>query len=420
MAMDPNTVQMEALRRKNAGDPRPLPQIVQELMATAEAAQPVPVEAPVAEVTPTPAQPVPVGQPVEVRPAMPPMATPFNPVERARAAAAPEPAPQSAPTISATDAAVKNAQDKRDPLAASMASQQDIVEKARKAEFDAIGQIREQVGVDRRVDELLKKREERYAQREAEIAKDEKLQAWNALAMAGFKMAQSTSPYFAAALSEGLQAGLEGFNASKAAAAEKKARLEDAKDAVALDRIESEDRMEARAIADRSAGEAAGVRALEQRAKMLEVAIAETREPLIRQKYQAELQQIYTNIASTKYRDALAGRADARAARAAAGDSGSAAYMKAYRSGIADEAEYGRKFAEGAMEQSDLRPGDPGYSAAFQAAVSEGRSIFRNSNPQWSGIANAVEGVQPVERPKNAAPAPAQKKEESWWDRIFG
>ena len=420
MEMDPNTVQMEALRRKNAGDPRPLPQIVQELMATAEAAQPVPVEAPVAEVTPTPAQPVPVGQPVEVRPAMPPMATPFNPVERARAAAAPEPAPQSAPTISATDAAVKNAQDKRDPLAASMASQQDIVEKARKAEFDAIGQIREQVGVDRRVDELLKKREERYAQREAEIAKDEKLQAWNALAMAGFKMAQSTSPYFAAALSEGLQAGLEGFNASKAAAAEKKARLEDAKDAVALDRIESEDRMEARAIADRSAGEAAGVRALERNALMLENAIKETREPRIRAKMDAELQETYARIASIKYRDALAGRADARAARAAAGDSGSAAYAKAYRSGIADEAEYGRKFAEGVMEKSDLRPGDKGYTEAFQSAVSEGRSIFRNSNPQWEGIANTVEKVPTIERPKAPAAAPAKKKEESWWDRIFG
>ena len=419
MAVDPSNVQMQALRMKNAGDPRPLPEIIQTLMASSDAAPPAPVEAPTATVEPTPAQPVPVGQPVDVRVAVPPMATPFSPVDKARAAAAPAAAQPAAPaaTVSATDAAVKNAADKRDPVAAALAQQEDRMRVARQTEMDAIAKIREDTGVDRRYEEFFKKREERYAQREAELAADQKKQAWDALAMAGFKMAQSTSPYFAAALAEGLQTGLEGYNSAKASAAEKKARLEDARDSVALDRIASEDRAEARALSDRAAGEEAGIRDLETRAKALQLAITETREPLMRQKLQLELASIQQSMD-------LARQANARAwgsyNRAAAGDSGSGALLKAYTSGIAGEAEYGRKFAEGAMEGSDLRPGDPGYATAFQSAVAEGRSIFRNSNPQWMGVANKVEGVQSLERPKNAPAQAAPKKEESWWDRIFG
>ena len=67
--MDMN-VQAEALRRKNAGDPRSIAEIVAELSVAPAAPQ-------AAAVNPTPASPVPVGQPVEIAPqpaAVPPMA----------------------------------------------------------------------------------------------------------------------------------------------------------------------------------------------------------------------------------------------------------------------------------------------------------------------------------------------------------
>ena len=70
------------------------------------------------------------------------------------------------------------------------------------------------------------------------------------------------------------------------------------------------------------------------------------------------------------------------------------------------------------MEGSDLRPGDPGYMQAYQTAVSEGRSIYRNSNPQWSSLANQAEGVTTLQRPKTAPPPAPKKKEESFFSRL--
>lgn len=417
MALDPNQIQMQALRMKNAGDPRPIPQIVQQLMQSAEAAPPAPIEAPVQEVTPTPATPVPVGEPVAVRPAVPPMSTPFNPVDRAREAAAPQ-AGNPVAAVSATDAAVENAQQRGAPESDYLTRAREAIRSSRQAELDEIRAIREQIGVDPREEEILSRREDRLAKQEASIAEDEKLQAWNALAMAGFKMAQSASPYFAAALSEGLQAGLEGYNASKAAAAEKKARLEDARDTIGLERIASERRAEGEAMSDRDRADAVALRELQAQAAALDMQIKAEREPLVRREMQLQLQNIQSQISDRSARLGLAYRADARAAAAARGGGGDA-FARAYQSGISSEAEYGRKYAEKAMEMSDLRPGDPGYAQQFQAAVSEGRTVYRNSNPQWSGIANKVEGVQTLARPKGAAiPAPVKREEDSWWSRL--
>lgn len=86
------------------------------------------------------------------------------------------------------------------------------------------------------VEAILGKREKRYAEQLAEVEEDKKKAGWEALAMAGFRMAQSQSPYFMSALATGMEAGLNGFNASKAARAEKKARLQTAEEDVVLAR----------------------------------------------------------------------------------------------------------------------------------------------------------------------------------------
>jgi len=90
---------------------------------------------------------------------------------------------------------------------------------------------------------------------ESELAR--KQQMWLALALAGAKMAQSQSPYFASALAEGMQSGIVGFDKARAEAAERKARL--------LDKQEGID--EAREAARLAAGRAAiGVRQAAQTA----------------------------------------------------------------------------------------------------------------------------------------------------------
>lgn len=413
--MDRNAIQMQALRLKNAGDPRPLPQIIQELTAAAPDAPPAPVEAPVAEVEASPASPVSVGQPVAVRTQVPPMTTPFSPVDRARAAT-PEPAPQpggQAATVNATDAAVQNAQQRGAPEADYLTRARENIRLARQEEMDRVARVREETGVDPHEEEFFRRREERYAKQEADLGEEEKLQAWNALAMAGFKMAQTTSPYFTAALAEGLQAGLQGYNSSRAEAAEKRARLEDARDTIGLERLNAKRRNEDRALGDMERSDAAAIRALQAEANALDMQLKSEREPLVRQEMQLRLQDIRSQMADRQARLGLAYRADARAAAAARAGSGGgqAAFARAYQSGIGDEAKYGREYAEKAMEMSDLRPGDPGYAQQFQAAVAEGRSVFRASNPQWSGIANAVEGVKTITRPA-AKPVAAKPKEE--------
>lgn len=97
---------------------------------------------------------------------------------------------------------------------------------------------------------MLAKREERYGKELSDIEEDQKKAGWEALAMAGFKMAQSQSPYFMSALATGMEAGLTGFNAKKAAAAERKARLQEQRENLALDRYQlargEEDRAAAR------------------------------------------------------------------------------------------------------------------------------------------------------------------------------
>ena len=102
--------------------------------------------------------------------------------------------------------------------------------------------------IDPKIEELLTKREARTDEEIANIDKDRQQAIWMAIAQAGMKMAQSQSPYFLQALASGMEAGLNGYSEDKAKAAEKKARLQDAKEEVALKRYELLDKARDKAI----------------------------------------------------------------------------------------------------------------------------------------------------------------------------
>jgi hypothetical protein len=132
-----------------------------------------------------------------------------------------------------------------DPIAAETAARQ-----ARAAQAG---------GVSPEMEALYAAREARLGKEEERIGKDEKRAAWDALAQMGFKMAQTTSPYFATALAEGMQAGTTGYNAAKIEAAERKAKVLDGKENVALARLEErQKRIDANEAAFRGDVEMAG------------------------------------------------------------------------------------------------------------------------------------------------------------------
>lgn len=93
---------------------------------------------------------------------------------------------------------------------------------------------------------IYAKQNERYGEGLEELEQDKKRAGWEALAAAGFKMAQSQSPYFMSALASGMEAGLNGFNARKMDRAERKARLQAAQEQVALQQIAAKNANEQR------------------------------------------------------------------------------------------------------------------------------------------------------------------------------
>lgn len=399
-------IQGEALRRKNAGDPRPIPMIIAELSGGAP-------QGGAPAVAPSPASPVPVGQPVEVQApapvaAVPPMSTPYSSVEKARGASA---------GVSATDVAVANAAQQGKPEADLLTRVRAQQAAALRDEEERMAALRASVKVDPRMEEMFRQREERYAREEAEIAKDEKKQAWNALAMAGFQMAQSTSPYFLSALAAGLQSGFEGFNAAKASAAEKKARLLDAREGVQLSRIQAENAAADRMMADRNAAMTAVMREQDAIAKALEVEMANELNPLRKEQLKVQIQQVRANIANDAARLGLAYRADARAAAAAARAArGSGDLLaKARGTALAEADEYGRDFAEKALESQGITPDDPGYADAFERAAGQGADIWINTNRQAKAILGA--GAPTIKAPP--APPPPKEEKKGWFSGWF-
>lgn len=132
--------------------------------------------------------------------------------------------------------------DENDPMAAvqaARAEQQARLAQNIQANQRMLQEAEAKAAVPEEIQQLLAQREARYTQEQENIDKDRKGAVWDAIAQAGFKMAQSQSPYFASALAEGMSAGLEGYDEAKAKAAEKKARLQDQKEQIALDRYDA-------------------------------------------------------------------------------------------------------------------------------------------------------------------------------------
>lgn len=121
----------------------------------------------------------------------------------------------------------------------------DFAEVARRAalegqlsELKANEEIARTAKIDPEMQKAIDNRLERYGIQLTEADKERQQATWMAVAQAGMKMAQSQSPYFMQALASGMEAGLDGYSEAKAKAAEKKARLQDAKEELVFKSIE--------------------------------------------------------------------------------------------------------------------------------------------------------------------------------------
>lgn len=190
---------------------------------------PAPEVAPVPEVAPTPTPAPPV----------------MNPYEMALAAYN-----EQNPVVTPAPAA------KGAPVDYVARARQDIAN-ARREELEATAKISRETKIDPEIQELISNRQARYETELSEADKDRKQATWMAVAQAGMKMAQSQSPYFMQALASGMEAGINGFSEAKAKAAEKKARLQDAKEDLVLKAKELRDQAVKDAISARLASKQA-------------------------------------------------------------------------------------------------------------------------------------------------------------------
>lgn len=191
--------------------------------------------------------------PVEAAPAAIPVAAPTAvpmaaPAPVSMAAPAPEPEPEPAPAaeyLGPNQAALRafNLANPEAPVSAPAAKNApvDYAAMARNAatqrqreSLDVNAEIERTATIDPEIQELLSNRSKRYETELSDVDKDRKQATWMAVAQAGMKMAQSQSPYFMQALASGMEAGLDGYSEAKAKAAEKKARLQDAKEDLVL------------------------------------------------------------------------------------------------------------------------------------------------------------------------------------------
>lgn len=204
-------------------------------------------------------------------------------------------APQAVATDFRNQTALANAQGKSELQRAD----EDITA-AREAEARRRALITQGAQMDSRELAILAAREERLKAQEAQVGADQKKAGWDMLANIGFKMAQSKSPYFMSALSEGIQAGLQGYNQSKADAAEKRARIQEAKENIEIAKITGEKAARKEILDEDTAANAAAAAQLQQKVAAMEARLKIEREPLERARLQAEIDQTRQAIAASK------------------------------------------------------------------------------------------------------------------------
>ncbi len=130
--------------------------------------------------------------------------------------------------------------------------------KAERAQAEA--DITEGAKVRPEEEEIFAGREARVGEKLAELQKERKSSKWKALAEAGFKMAQSNSPYFMQALASGMEAGVKGYDARKANMDERNSLLKEQSENVKLGRIRAIDTARAVALDAYRAGDEAALK----------------------------------------------------------------------------------------------------------------------------------------------------------------
>lgn len=187
------------------------------------------------------------------------------------------------------------------------------VENSRRAELEANAKISRETKLAPEMQKLIDDRLARYGIELTEADKDRQQATWMAVAQAGMKMAQSQSPYFMQALASGMEAGVNGYSEAKAKAAEKKARLQEAKEDLSIKAIELRDQAVKDAISARVASKqaAAADRQLLKDALGVEVAGATAGDvvksaALGNRLTEAQISKIFSDMANDKVRLAIA------------------------------------------------------------------------------------------------------------------
>lgn len=182
------------------------------------------------------------------------------PVVEAAPEAAPEPEPEYMNQYENALAAFRLANPETPAPAAVKGKPVDYAEVARRTaadrqrqELEANVEISRNAQIDPETQKLIDDRLARYGIELTQADKDKQQATWMAVAQAGMKMAQSQSPYFMQALASGMEAGIDGYSEAKAKAAEKKARLQDAKEELSMKAIELRAQAVKDAIAARQA-----------------------------------------------------------------------------------------------------------------------------------------------------------------------
>jgi hypothetical protein len=185
-------------------------------------------------------------------------------------------------------------------------------------ELEANALISRTAQIDPEQQKIIDERLARYGIELTQADKDRQQATWMAVAQAGMKMAQSQSPYFMQALASGMEAGIDGYSEAKAKAAEKKARLQDAKEELSMKAIELRAQAVKDAIAARQASkQSAAADAALQKDTLAGIVGEQTAGEVIKsaalgnQQTQANIANIYSQIGER----AAAGKRAERAAR---------------------------------------------------------------------------------------------------------
>lgn len=173
--------------------------------------------------------------------------------------------------------------------------------------------------VDPVIKDLLDQRVTRADQQLADLEKDRQQAVWMAIAQAGMKMAQSQSPYFLQALATGMEAGLTGYSEEKAKAAEKKARLQDTKEEIALKKYDLRNQAIDKAVAQRRAAKQEAASDIELSGASLSNLIKGEIAPFTIESARLEPEERRARIAHTKAQTAAVGESIRRGRSAGSG-----------------------------------------------------------------------------------------------------